>query len=121
MTEADSEHALAILRASPCGAPDWIVIEVAHALDRRRCSGIITLAESKQAIDLLERLVTLAPARPLVAHAQSLAAKYGRTVYDAIHLALAQERKVPLVSADARLIRAGAVAPAAFAKQIGGN
>jgi predicted nucleic acid-binding protein len=77
-------------------APDLLISERANVFWRRCRQGDITPAEAMESVaDLVTLNIPLVPATSLVQSALQLALQHQRTVYDALYLALAQER-VPL-------------------------
>jgi predicted nucleic acid-binding protein len=88
-------------------APDLLISECANVLWRRCRQGDITPAEATESVaDLLTLNVPLVPATSLVQSALQLALHHQRPVYDALYLALAQERQCALLTADERFFNA---------------
>src|SRR5207302_10920035 len=86
-------------------APDLLIAECGNVFWRRCRQGDITPEEATESLaDLLTLQVPLVPATSLVQSALSLALQHQRTVYDALYLALAQERNCDLITADERFI-----------------
>ena len=88
-------------------APDLLIAECGNVLWRRCRQGDITPDEATDSLaDLLTLNVPLVPATRLVQSALQLALQHQRTVYDALYLALAQERNCDLITADERFFNA---------------
>jgi len=88
-------------------APDLLIAECGNVFWHRCRQGDITPDEAKDSLaDLLTLNVPLVPATRLVQSALQLALQHQRTVYDALHLALAQERNCALITADERFFNA---------------
>jgi predicted nucleic acid-binding protein len=88
-------------------APDLLIAECGNVFWRRCRQGDITPDEATESLaDLLTLQVPLVPATSLVQAALSLALQHQRTVYDALYLALAQERNCALITADERFFHA---------------
>jgi predicted nucleic acid-binding protein len=93
-------------------APRLFDVECAGALvkavRRRRLDEARALDDLLDLLDLpVERLHSPA----YVYSGLGLALKYGISAYDAVYVALAAEERLPLVTADARLVRALAGSP----------
>jgi len=90
-------------------APSLWEYEVANALRVGTARGRLSEEEGSDALrSLLDLGITLCDFRPMVERAWGLALEHGLTIYDAAYLALAQERRCDLYSADKRLVRAAA-------------
>ena len=88
-------------------APDLLIAECGNVFWRRCRQGDITPDEATESLaDLLALQIPLVPATSLVQSALSLALQHQRTVYDALYLALAQERNCVLITADERFLHA---------------
>lgn len=88
-------------------APDLLIAECGNVFWRRCRQGDITPDEATESLaDLLTLNVPLVPATSLVQSALSLALQHQRTVYDALYLALAQERNCDVITADERFFNA---------------
>jgi predicted nucleic acid-binding protein len=88
-------------------APDLLIAECGNVFWRRCRQGDITPDEATESLaDLLTLNVPLVPATSLVQSALQLALQHQRTVYDALYLALAQERNCDLITADERFFHA---------------
>ena len=106
VVEADQEQALAILdQDEELVAPDLLLAEVANSLWRKARGGQITQEQVTKALTELGSLVTLVPVTDnLVIKAVVIASELEHSVYDCIFLACAQERSVPLVTADVKFL-----------------
>lgn len=106
--EGGREAAMALLGSDgPLLAPDLIVVETAHALRRKVAGGWLTGAGARAALHgLTDGPIELVPTPPLVRPAMHLADRTSCSVYDACFVALADQRGMPLVTADERLSRA---------------
>jgi predicted nucleic acid-binding protein len=88
-------------------APDLLIAECGNVFWRRCRQGDITPDEATESLaDLLTLQVPLVSATRLVQSALSLALQHQRTIYDALYLALAQERNCDLITADERFLHA---------------
>ena len=106
--EDGSEAAARLLDGRALYAPQLILVEAANALWAMQKRGAITADDGADALD---RLVSapwsmLADASDLVGQAFRLARMLDHPVYDCVYLALAMERRAPVVTADRRLLAA---------------
>jgi predicted nucleic acid-binding protein len=86
---------------------DLAFVEVANAIWKQQCQGLITLADARQFVGkLLAISVQIHPAIALLRPAFEIAVKYDLAIYDALFVALAQESQLPGVTADEPLWRA---------------
>ena len=105
--EPQSDEAEAIL-AGPddLHAPDLILAELGNALCKKARLGLVT---SEQALDALLRasafFARLHPLPDLASRATEIAIDIEHSVYDCFYLALAERERLPMVSADRRLLR----------------
>lgn len=102
--EADSDVAEQLLSYA-LGAPDFILAEVANTLWKKVRKNEIVAAQAAGALPHLSASVTFFPSAPLVERALELAMGWGHPVYDCIFLALAEDRGLPLITSDERLVR----------------
>lgn len=109
VVEPDSAAARRVAGGEDLAAPEWLALEVAHALDRRRRAGAVTMAECRGAVRQLKEVVRLFPALSLVEPSQELASMYNLTVYDAAYLALGLQLDAPVLTADRAFARAPGV------------
>lgn len=90
----------------PLIAPDLVFVEAANALWKKTQRREITLREATAALDLLRAAgLEARPTPPLLRRALELAGRLEHPVYDCVYLALAEVEHLPLVTADARLLR----------------
>jgi predicted nucleic acid-binding protein len=75
--------------------------EIANAIWKRLHRGLASLAEASQFLDeLLRSPVTVEPSHRLLRSAFEIAAKYDRSIYDALFVALVQDLDLRGVTAD---------------------
>jgi predicted nucleic acid-binding protein len=104
--EPDSPAAVAVLR-HPISAPDLLAPECAKILWKKVGRGELRADEAEAIALALEGAgITLHPTRPYLATATGIACDLGRAAYDCFYLALAQNLRLPLVTADRRLVNA---------------
>ena len=85
-------------------APDLILPESTNAILKKVGRGELTADEGRQIIAALrDAPVETTPTAALMAPAYEIAGRTGRTVYDALYVALAVARECVFVTADARL------------------
>jgi len=95
-------------------APDLLFAEVGNVIWKKVRGGQLLLEEGEQLTrDLNNVAVETIPCRGLLGDAYSLAIATGRTVYDAMYLALAIRLDTQMITADERLANALAAIPAA--------
>lgn len=104
--EALSDKADELLARDPdLLAPDLLLVEGVNALWKKTLRKEISAREGDRALRLLtESGIDLRPAGPLLARALELARRLGHPVYDCVYLALAERERVPVVTADRRLL-----------------
>ncbi len=92
-------------------APDLIYAELGNIVWKKRTLQGFPSDDAQRIIDALP-IIPLAttPAAALLTDAYSLAVAHGRTVYDALYLALALREGCPFITADERLVNAVATA-----------
>ena len=104
--EDGSAQTLALLESGAALAPDLIMSECANILWKKTSRGEFTLEEARLAAQILQRAeFEIAPARMLTERAVEYAVMLEHAAYDCVYLALAREREMPFVTADARLAR----------------
>ena len=80
---------------------DLVYAEVANAIWKQYHRGLATLAEARIFLDSLLRCpVQVEPATRVLQLAFEIAAKYQRSIYDSLFVALAQDLKLPGITAD---------------------
>lgn len=104
--EALSEKADELLARDPeLLAPDLLLVEGVTVLWKKTLRKEISAREGDRALRLLtESGIDLRPTGPLLARALELARRLGHPVYDCVYLTLAERERVPLVTADRRLL-----------------
>jgi predicted nucleic acid-binding protein len=86
-------------------APDLLLIECANIIWKKVRLGDLALRDAAGRLDLLLRApVAITASRELLAAALQLSLELKHPVYDCVYLALAQRRRIPLVTADRRLV-----------------
>lgn len=113
--EALSEVAARLLEPGyDLTAPDLLVPEFGNVLWKKMRRNEIRRHEALEIVAALGEVpLTIVGSAALVAPALEIAAAYGRTVYDALYVALAVARDCALVTADERLAAALAGGPLA--------
>jgi predicted nucleic acid-binding protein len=96
-------------------APDLIIAEMGNILWKKHRLGEL---QRKEVLQIIRQIrghfpVQLCAAIPLLEHAWEIARVHERSVYDALYLALAEERQAIFVTADERLVNALSHAPLA--------
>lgn len=92
---------------SRCLCPDSLDVECAAGITRAIRRGRIERASGEQAwLQLIELPLERHPCRVLGMAALQIAAACGISVYDAMYVALSFAERLPLMTADARLVRA---------------
>ncbi len=93
-------------------APDLIFAETANTIWKKIRRGELSSEHGQQLVEDMGRIaVETIPCRVLAADAYALANATGRTVYDAMYLALAIRLKTRMITADDRLAAALAALP----------
>jgi predicted nucleic acid-binding protein len=87
-------------------APDLLYIECANILWKKAVKGDLKHSQAARALkELRTSPVTIVASAPLLERALAMAEVLRHPVYDCVYLALAAEKKMPLVTADERLAR----------------
>ena len=112
VTEPLVTEAIAVLHAYQAGtltllAPDLIYAELGNILWKKQMLKSLAAADAQRIIgDILALPLTTTPSAALLADAHRLAVMHGRTVYDALYLALSVQRGCTFVTADERMVNA---------------
>jgi predicted nucleic acid-binding protein len=114
LPEADSDAATALLREEhQYLAPDLLFVELGNIVWKRVRRQELSAADGQRLTrDLCAIAVDAVPSRALLDDALPLALATGRTVYDALYLALAIRLETQVITADARFHSAVAAIPA---------
>jgi predicted nucleic acid-binding protein len=87
-------------------APDFFPIELAHALTRAERQGRIGFGQASLFwADAMTTVPVLVPSLPLVSRAVDISSKTRVGVYDCLYVALAEQEKCELVTADDKLLK----------------
>jgi|GEM_PF-1183586 len=88
-------------------APELILSEVTQVLIKKKKQGLLTREEMGELLDCIISLpIRLFRLKPIIQHSVELTLEYKLTVYDAIFLALAEEKNGRLITVDRILQRA---------------
>jgi len=105
--EPGSEHAIGWIGRAELIAPTLIHAEVGNALWKRvRRNEIVDDGEIGERLADLARFVRTVEETPFMARALRLGIEIGHPVYDCVYLALAEEMRDELLTADGRFVRA---------------
>jgi predicted nucleic acid-binding protein len=86
-------------------APDFLPLELAHALTRAERQNRIAIGEAVLFwTDAMTTPLSLAPSLPLAPRAMEIASQLRIGVYDCLYIALAEHEKCDFVTADERLV-----------------
>jgi predicted nucleic acid-binding protein len=111
LPESDSDKATALRdrfleHVHELIAPDIFTVEVAHALAKAERRGTFKPPEgTRRLLRVLSTPPNLYPHRPLLRRAFEIASQARIGVYDCLYIALAEQERCELMTADARLIR----------------
>lgn len=87
-------------------APDVFPVEIAHALSRAERKGVLVPPQGTAALaGILQTLPDLHESLLLLPRAFEISSQQRIGVYDCLYLALAEKEKVPLITADLRLLK----------------
>jgi predicted nucleic acid-binding protein len=112
LPEADSVQAQAVVtdvagKGDRLMVVDLALVEVTNAIWKQHHRGLATLEETRQFLNALLRCpVEVESALPLLAPALEIGVKYQRAIYDALFVALVQDRNAVGVTADEPLYSA---------------
>jgi predicted nucleic acid-binding protein len=96
-----------LLASARLEAPDLLPVECANIIWKKVRLGDLGPRDAAGRLDLLLRApVAITASRELLDRALQIALDLKHPVYDCVYLALAQSRKLPLVTADRRLVSA---------------
>ncbi len=86
--------------------PDFLLLETANALWKKRRLGELSEAEAEAALtDLASGTLALRPSAPLVPRALAMAHELDHPVYDCLYLALAEAEDGTVVTADRSFLK----------------
>jgi predicted nucleic acid-binding protein len=106
VVEEDFSDAARLLAGETLFAPDLLHIECANILWKKALKGDLTHSQAARVLkELRTSPVTTVASGPLLESAFGMAEELRHPVYDCVYLALAAERKMPLITADQRLAR----------------
>src|SRR6202521_1644696 len=107
LPEPDSGPAVALREAGAVIAPSLVVAEIGNALWKSVLRGDVDKSDAYAALQIavahFDRIVSI---DQLAARALELAVDLRHPIYDCLYLALAERERVPIVSADAKLLSA---------------
>ncbi len=87
--------------------PDLLFPEIGNVLWKACRRGRVTAHWARESASaLLQMQIPTAPSKPLLQDALSFAIATDRSAYDSIYVTLAMEMKIPLLTADLRLVNA---------------
>jgi predicted nucleic acid-binding protein len=101
----DREARALVERSEALIAPELIVAEVLNAIWKRLLAGDADIRQGPRVAAVLPKvLAQIRSLGPLAARALEIAAELRHPAYDCFYLALAEERRAKLVTADRRLL-----------------
>lgn len=105
----ESDSSLAMRRvadASEIIAPDWIALEVAHALWKKVQASQLHPAAAEAGVAALARIIDrMVPAQGLLSAALRLSYDLPHPLYDCLYLVIAQAENVRVLTADVKFAR----------------
>jgi len=105
LPESESQAARNLIASEFCVAPDLLVSECVNAFWKTVQLGRILRSEAEMALETLPHLgVGLVPSQDLADRAMALAIDLRHPAYDCFYLALAESRRVPLITQDKTLV-----------------
>ncbi len=106
LPEAESDAARALIASTACIAPDLIISECVNALWKNVMLERILFSEAEMALLALSSLgIGLVPSRALAERAFALATRLKHPAYDCFYLALAESRRIPMITQDGKFMR----------------
>jgi predicted nucleic acid-binding protein len=108
LPEPDSDRAAALRKSEDdIIAPSLVIAEIGNALWKSALRGDIGTAEASEALQLaVSHFARIVPLDDLAVRATELAIDLRHPIYDCFYLALAERERVPIVSADSKLLAA---------------
>jgi predicted nucleic acid-binding protein len=107
LDEPDSPNAALLVQTHDILVPDFARLEVGNTLWSRVHAGELDRSAAQDLLALLDSPdIEFISINPLVARALALAAEIDHPIYDCAYLALAELRRIPLVTADNRFLTA---------------
>ncbi len=104
--EEYSAKAALLLDCDARHAPDHWLAEAVNVLWSKVVKGDLTAADAEERMYVLLRAPIIGtPVAGLMQRAFAISAAHLVTIYDLLYVALAEQRGIPLVTADARLVR----------------
>ena len=89
----------------PAVAPDCLLVEIANALRRYVVAGQLERDIARQDVSVVVEVVELFDHGPLVDEAFAMACRLNHSMTDCLYAVLARRMNLPLVTADAKLVR----------------
>ncbi|WP_231621649.1 type II toxin-antitoxin system VapC family toxin [Sphingomonas sp. 37zxx] len=102
--EEDHEAAAALIGDQRLYAPALFFSEVGNALVKKHRRGEIVIAEVAQSFADLPLLITSVDECRVMGRAMQLATELGHSIYDCVYVALAEDMRVELVTADLKFV-----------------
>lgn len=104
--EDHSDQAAELLRCDALHAPDHWLAEAVNVLWSKVFKGDLAADDAEERMTVLLRAPVIGtPVAQLMPRAFAIAVARTVTVYDALYVALAEKRGIPLVTADRRLVQ----------------
>lgn len=105
LDQQGSERAAVLAKQESMIAPSLIAAEIGNAIWKAVRRGDLPRTEAHTAVEIaLGPFNDLTPVEELCGRALELAIELNHPIYDCFYLALAERERVPLVSADERLV-----------------
>ena len=104
--EAHSAKAVRLLNCDEIHAPDHWLAEAVNVIWSKVLKGDLDASDAAERVTALTRSPVIGvPIAELMARALTIAVEHSVTIYDSLYVALAEERALPLVTADEKLVR----------------